>query len=74
MDYYNEIKRELIDNETNKRVKDYSKNRYELQKYCNVGKLLLEAGNHYGEGIIKEYSQKLTKELGRGYSPRIQII
>ena len=70
MNYYNEIKKELIDNETNKRVKDYSKNRYELQKYYNVGKLLLEAGNHYGEGINKEYSQKLTKELGRGYSPR----
>jgi len=70
MNYYNEIKKELIDNETNKRVKDYSKNIYEIQKYYNVGKLLLEAGNRYGEGIIKEYSKKLTKELGRGYSQR----
>ena len=69
MNYYNEIKKELIDNETNKRVKDYSKNRYELQKYYNVGKLLLEAGKHYGESIIKEYSIKLAKELGKGYSP-----
>ena len=70
MDYYNEIKRELIANETNKKVKDYSKNRYELEKYYNVGKLLSEAGKHYGEGIIKEYSNKLTKELGKGYSQR----
>ena len=31
MDYYNEIKKELIDNEIYKRVKDYSKNRYELE-------------------------------------------
>ena len=27
-----------------------------------------EAGKHYGEGIIKEYSKRLTKELGRGYT------
>lgn len=33
MNYYNEIKRELIDNELNKKVKDYSKNKYEIQKY-----------------------------------------
>ncbi len=70
MNYYNEIKKELLDNEINKRVKEYSKNKYEIQKYYNVGKLLVEAGNNYGEGIIKEYSKKLTLELGKGYSIR----
>ena len=70
MNYYNEIKKELIDNEWNKKVKDYSKNKYEIQKYYNVGKLLLEAGNNYGEGIIKEYSKKLTNEIGKKYSVR----
>ena len=70
MNYYNEIKKELIDNELNKKVKDYSKNKYEIQKYYNVGKLLLEAGNSYGESIIKEYSKKLTNELGKKYSIR----
>ena len=70
MNYYNEIKKELIDNELNKKVKDYSKNKYEIQKYYNVGKLLLEAGNNYGEGIIKEYSKKLTNEIGKKYSVR----
>ena len=70
MNYYNEIKEELLDNEINKKIKDYSKNKYELQKYYNVGKLLLEAGNSYGEGIIKEYSIKLTKEIGKKYSVR----
>ena len=70
MNYYNKIKNELLSNELNKRVKDYSKNKYELQKYYNVGKLLFEAGKHYGEGIIREYSTKLTKELGKGYSKR----
>ena len=70
MNYYNEIKKELIDNELNKKVKDYSKNKYEIQKYYNVGKLLLEAGNNYGDGIIKEYSKKLSNEIGKKYSAR----
>ena len=68
MNYYDEIKNELINNEITKRVKDYSKNRSDLNTYYNVGKLLSEAGKHYGEGIIKEYSKRLTNELGKGYS------
>ena len=68
MNYYNEIKNELINNEVNRKIKDYSKNRSDLTTYYNVGKMLSEAGKHYGEGIIKEYSKKLTKELGKGYS------
>ena len=68
MNYYKEIKNELINNEITKKVKEYSKNRSDLTTYYNVGKLLSEAGKHYGEGIIKEYSRKLTKELGKGYS------
>ena len=68
MNYYNEIKNELINNEITKKVKDYSKNRSDLTTYYNVGKLLSEAGKRYGEGIIKEYSIKLTNELGKGYT------
>ena len=68
MNYYYEIKKELIDNEINKRIKDYSKNISDLNTYYNVGKLLLDAGKHYGEGIIKRYSIKLTNELGKGYT------
>ena len=70
MNYYEEIKNELMNNEFNKQVKDYIKNKYELQIYYNVGKLLLEAGNQYGESIIKEYSKKLIAELGKKYSVR----
>ena len=70
MNYYNEIKTELINNEIMKRVKDYSKNRSDLNTYYNVGKLLSEAGKHYGEGIIKEYSEKLTADLNKKYSYR----
>ena len=68
MNYYENIKQELIDNEVYKKVKDYSKNRSDLNTYYNVGKMLSEAGKHYGEGIIKEYSNKLTNELGKGYT------
>ena len=70
MNYYNEIKENLINNEVYKAVKDYSKNRSDLETYYNVGKLLSEAGKHYGEGIIKEYSIRLTKDLSKSYSYR----
>ena len=71
--YYNQIKNELLNNELYKRVKDYSKNRNELSTYYNVGKLLIEAQGgedraKYGNGLIKEYSARLTKELGKKYS------
>ena len=49
-------------------MKDYSKNKSDLNTYYNVGKLLSDAGKCYGQGIIKEYSKKLTNELGKGYS------
>ena len=75
MNYYDEIKKELINNEVYKKVKDYSKNRSDLIAYYNVGKLIVEAQGgekraKYGDGLIKEYSKKLTQELGKGYSVR----
>ena len=70
MNYYNEIKTEILNNEITKRVKDYSKNKSDLTTYYNVGKLLSEAGKHYGEGIIKEYSERLSKELNKKYELR----
>ena len=68
MNYYEKIKNELINNEVYKKVKDYSKNRSDLNTYYKVGKLLNDAGKSYGEGIIKKYSDRLTKELGKGYT------
>ena len=70
MNFYHEIKDELIKNEVYKKVKDYSKNKSDLKTYYNVGKLLSDAGKQYGESIIKKYSFRLTKELGKGYSVR----
>ncbi len=71
MNYYNEIKNELINNEINRRVKNYSINRSDLEAYYRVGKILHEAGKHYGEGIIKDYSQKLKYDLNKNYSVRL---
>ena len=73
MNYYNEIKNELINNEVYKRVKDYSKNKNELSTYYNVDKLLIEAQGgeeraKYGDGLIKEYSKKLSEKLGGKYN------
>ncbi len=72
MNYYNEIKKELLNNEVYKKVKDYSKNKNDLITYYNVGKLIIEAQGgeeraKYGDGLIKEYSKSLTLELGKGY-------
>ena len=67
MNYYEDIKKELINNEINRKVKIYTINKSDLTTYYNVGKMLSEAGKCYGESIIKEYSKKLTNELGKEY-------
>ena len=67
MNYYEEIKKELLNNEITKKAKDYSKNRSDLNTYYNVGKMLSEAGKHYGKSILKEYSIRLTQELNNKY-------
>lgn len=75
MNYYNEIKDTLVKNEVYKKAKDYAKNKSDLNSYYEVGRLLVEAQGgesraKYGNEIIKEYSDKWTKELGKGYSER----
>ena len=70
MDYYEEIKNKIIDNETYERVKDYSKERHRVITYFEIGKLLNEAGGKYGDNIINEYSKKLVIEVGKKYNRR----
>ena len=75
MNYYNEIKNILIDNAIGRKVREYKSNQKDLENYYNVGKLLIEAQGgeeraKYGDGLIKEYSKRLTTELGKGYSTR----
>ncbi len=70
MNYYNEIKNKIIDNEIYSKVKDYSKERYKVITYFEIGKLLNEAGGKYGDNIIDEYSKKLVAEVGKKYNRR----
>lgn len=76
MNYYDQIKGLLISNEVYKKVKDYSKNKSDVETYYNVGKLIIEAQGgekraKYGDGLIKEYSQRLIIELNdKKYSYR----
>ena len=73
MNYYNEIKNILIDNAIGRKVREYKSNQKDLESYYNIGKLLVEAQGgeeraKYGNGLIKEYSKRLTSELGKGYT------
>ena len=70
MNYYNEIKNKIIDNEIYSKVKDYSKERHKVISYFEIGKLLNEAGGKYGDNIIDEYSKKLVAEVGKKYNRR----
>ena len=70
MDYYNEIKNKLIDNEVYSKVKDYSKERNRVLTYYEIGKLLTVAGGKYGDNIIDKYSKKLIVEVDKKYNKR----
>ena len=75
MNYYEEIKQEFINNEINRKVKNYSINKSDLETYYNVVKMLIDAQGgesraKYGDNLIKEYSRRLTNELGKEYSER----
>lgn len=70
MNYYNEIKNKIIDNEIYHKIKDYSKERNTVITYFEIGRLLNEAGGKYGDNIIEEYSKKLMVEVGKKYNRR----
>ena len=70
MNYYNEIKNKIIDNEIYSKIKDYSKERNTVITYYEIGRLLNEAGGKYGDNIINEYSKKLVIDVGKKYNRR----
>ena len=70
MNYYEEIKNKIIDNEIYCKVKDYSKERNTVNTYFEIGRLLTEAGGKYGDNIIDEYSKRLVEEVGKKYNRR----
>ena len=71
MNYYEEINDKLIDNEIYAKVKDYSKEKYRVITYYEIGKLLNDAGGMYRENIIDKYSKKLVLEVGKKYNRRL---
>ena len=70
MNYYKEIKNKILDNEAYERAKDYSKERHKVLTYFEIGRLLHEAGKHYGEGVIQKYAFLLEKDFGKKYDKR----
>lgn len=70
MNYYNEIKNKLIDNEIYSKVKDYSKERHRVMTYFEIGRILTEAGSKYGDKVIDEFSKKLVIEVDKKYNKR----
>ena len=70
INYYNEIKNKLIDEEIYQSVKDYSKEQHKVKTYFETGELLFNAGKHYGENIIGKYAKKLEIEVNKKYNER----
>ena len=65
--YLENIRSFIISEQARTIVRDYNANKSKLETYYNIGKEFAEAGKHYGEGIVKTYFEKLTKEFGKGY-------
>ena len=70
MNHYDEIKSKILKCEIYDKIKNYSKDRNKIKNYFEIGKILSEAGKEYGKNIIKEYSNKLTIEIGKKYNER----
>ena len=75
MNYYNEIKNLIEEKEVNDKVRYLESNKETIKTYYEIGRLLIEAQGgvekaKYGDGLIKKWSEKLTKEYGNNYSYR----
>ena len=72
---YKDIKNELVQSVIDKRIDTYFVNKNELTHYYNVGKMIVNAQGgeeraKYGDSLIKRFSERLTRELNKGYSYR----
>ena len=75
MNYYKEIKNLIEEKEVNDKVRYLESNKETIKTYYEIGRLLIEAQGgeekaKYGDGLIKKWSEKLTKEYGNNYSYR----
>ena len=72
INYYNEIKNLIENYEVNYRVRIFQDNSEKLQMNWNIGRLLVEAQGgldraKYGDGLIKQWSKKLSEVYGNKY-------
>ena len=70
MNYYNQIKENLIKSEIYDKEKDYAKDINKVKTYYEKGNLLSEVCKEYGKNIIKQYADKLMVEVGKKYNER----
>ena len=75
MNYYKEIKNLIEEKEVNDKVRYLESNKETIKIYYEIGRLLIKAQGgeekaKYGDGLIKKWSEKLTKEYGNGYSEK----
>ena len=71
-EYYNEANHLINKLEVNKKARHLKDNSETLNTYWTIGKLIVEAQGgetraKYGNALIKEWSEKLTKKYGKGY-------
>ena len=70
INYYDQIKENLIKSEIYDKAKDYAKDINKVKTYYENGRLLSEAGKEYGKNVIKQYADKLMIEVGKKYNER----
>ena len=72
MNNYEEVETLVKKVEIGKAIKERQANNEVTEAYWNIGKLIVDAQdgkekNKYGDKLLKEWSEKLTQEYGKGY-------
>ena len=75
MNYYEQVESLIKNNEVNKKVRALQDNSETLYTYWNIGRLIIEAQGgekraKYGDGLIKEWGNKLSEKYGKNYDAR----
>ena len=68
MNYYEQVENLIKNNEVNKKVRALQDNSETLYTYWNIGRLIIEAQGgekraKYGDGLIKEWGKKLSRNM-----------
>ena len=68
MNYYEQVENLIKNNEVNKKVRALQDNSETLYTYWTIGRLIIEAQGgekraKYGDGLIKEWGKKLSRNM-----------